>query len=481
MDLAAVPPLLDTLANVTFPARLEQLRSFFAGPAKEFRIHLDAACGLPTDWRASWDAPSQWGVTGNAHWATKYGAQGFIPRMVDNSPFVTSDWRSASASIVVLFARHYAGGPAIVQQQCLQRLRARSEAFRATNGSRHFFIFTDSRGPCCLDGKYKDVDFLRHHVIGPHGEPASAADEWFFRRGKQAPRIRCFDATKDINIPTPNIHWPRTPFAPNLPRRPLGPGSVLGVPRRPAPAARTLLLFYAGWNYGVRMELVRMYERDADTDVVVRRRVSKKQYMEHMSSAKFCPVCGGFSQWTPRLAEALYYGCVPVILSPQMQEPWARLLDWSRFSVRLEPTHANLRGLKQRLRGLDYESLAHNVRHARAALRYRLDKYDGHDMLPLLLHEMHAVLQTPIGPPAGVSQLSNTVETDRDYNVGLQNVHSQRKAHSVETHAALALPGGEQWDCASFDGYMCECRKRDASGVPHRAHRCRGSGACYDR
>ena len=46
--------------------------------------------------------------------------------------------------------------------------------------------------------------------------------------------------------------------------------------------------------------------------------------------------------------------------------------------------------------------------------------------------------------------------------------------------AALALPGGEQWDCASFDGYMCECRKRDASGVPHRAHRCRGSGACYD-
>ena len=62
-----------------------------------------------------------------------------------------------------------AGGPAIVQQQCLQRLAARSEAFRATNGSRHFFIFTDSRGPCCLDGKYKDVDFLRHHIIGCAG------------------------------------------------------------------------------------------------------------------------------------------------------------------------------------------------------------------------------------------------------------------------------------------------------------------------
>lgn len=37
---------------------------------------------------------------------------------------------------------------------------------QATNGSRHFFIFTDSRGPCCLDGKYKDVGFLKHHIIG---------------------------------------------------------------------------------------------------------------------------------------------------------------------------------------------------------------------------------------------------------------------------------------------------------------------------
>ena len=37
-------------------------------------------------------------------------------------------------------------------------------------------------------------------------------------------------------------------------------------------------------------------------------------------------------------------------------------------------------------------------------------------------------------------RLSNTIETDRDYDAGLQNVRSQRKAHWVETHAALALP-----------------------------------------
>ena len=169
----APPPILSILENVSRPSALAKLRSFYAptGAAQGFRVYLDDACGLPADWRKTWDKPLQWGLTGDKNWATKYGAQGFIPRMVDLSPFATADWRAASASIVVLFARQYAGGPAIVQQQCLQRLRARSEAWRATNGSRHFFIFTDSRGPCCLDGKYKDVDFLNYHVIGPHGEP----------------------------------------------------------------------------------------------------------------------------------------------------------------------------------------------------------------------------------------------------------------------------------------------------------------------
>eukprot|EP00962_Isochrysis_galbana_P046508 scaffold18736_cov124-Isochrysis_galbana.AAC.1 len=104
-------------------------------------------------------------MTGDESWPAKYAAAGFIPHMVSLSPFVTTDWRLASAHLVVSFARSYAGGPAIIQQQCLRRLALRSEPFRATNGSRHFFIFTDSRGPCCLDGKYKDVDFLRHHII----------------------------------------------------------------------------------------------------------------------------------------------------------------------------------------------------------------------------------------------------------------------------------------------------------------------------
>lgn len=451
----ASPPILHIVENITLPEALRDLRAFYApgGDGGRFRVHLDDACGLPSNWRETWSKPLQWGLTGNKNWATKYAAAGFIPRMIDVSPFVTTDWRSASASVVVLFARQYAAGPAIAQQQCLQRLHERSPAFRATNGSRHFFIFTDSRGPCCLDGKYKDVGFLNHHVIGPHGEPH---DEWFFRRGK-GPRIRCFDPRKDVNIPTPNIHFPRTPYAPALTAPPL--------PSAASP--RSLLLFYAGWNYGVRMELVGIYKDDAE--VHVRQAVPPDEYVRRILSAKFCPVCGGFSQWTPRLAEALYYECVPIILSPMMLPPWSQLLDWSQFSVRMEPTRANLLGLKAHLKTLDHAKLLAGVRAAKHALTYRLDKYEGDDMLPLLLYEMSRVASVPIAPPPllSVRQLSNDIATDRDYDVGLRNVQSQR-AHDVSAAAVVELNHSdtgrsERWSCSTRDGYMCACRKQPAA------------------
>ena len=454
------PPLLHTIENISHAGPLAELRRFYSagGEAASFRVFLDSACGLPADWRATWDRPKQWGLTGERNWATKYGAAGFIPRMIDNSPFATADWRQASASVVVLFARQYAGGPAIVQQQCLQRLRARSEAFRATNGSRHFFIFTDSRGPCCLDGKYKDVDFLRHHVIGPHGEPtggaaaaaaASASAQgkgkggaWFFRRG-HGPKIRCFDPSKDVNIPTPNIHFPRTPYAPKLHALPSPPPS------------RDLLLFYAGWNYDVRMKLVALYQNDAE--VYVRRKVEPDEYVRRMLSARFCPVCGGFSQWTPRLAEALYYECVPVILSPSNLPPFGTVLDWSAFSVRLDPTSTNLARLKGTIKGLDHALLLRGVRAAKAALTYRLDGYTGADMLPLLLHEMWQVARVPIPPVPSVQLLRSDVETEHDYDVGLADTRSQR-AHDVFASSTVRHEGVD-WECSTKDGYMCSCKK----------------------
>ena len=127
----------------------------------------------------------------------------------------------------------------------------------------------------------------------------------------------------------------------------------------------------------------------------MRQAVPPDDYITHILSAKFCPVCGGFSQWTPRLAEALHYECVPIILSPMMLPPWSGVLDWSKFTVRMEPTRDNLLRLKEHLKTLDHGAMLRNVRAAKHALTYRLDAYQGDDMLPLLLYEMSKVPSCP--------------------------------------------------------------------------------------
>ena len=65
-------------------------------------------------------------------------------------------------------------------------------------------MLTDSRGPCCNDGIFKDVEFLANHIIGHHGERDLAP---IFKHGL-GPPLHCFQLDKDITIPTPTLHWP---------------------------------------------------------------------------------------------------------------------------------------------------------------------------------------------------------------------------------------------------------------------------------
>ena len=121
--MSLVPPVLDILENVTYGSQRAALASFFSGPAARFKIYIDSACELPASpaWEETWAAPKQWGVTGNQHWATKYGAQGFIPKMIKSSPFVTSQSPACDFS------------PARSPVKCAQHLCAVATAAAATN------------------------------------------------------------------------------------------------------------------------------------------------------------------------------------------------------------------------------------------------------------------------------------------------------------------------------------------------------------
>ena len=56
-------------------------------------------------------------------------------------------------------------------------------------------------------------------------------------------------------------------------------------------------------------------------------------YMEYMNSSKYCICARGYEVHTPRIIEAIFSGCVPVIISDNYVPPLFEVLKWEAFSL----------------------------------------------------------------------------------------------------------------------------------------------------
>jgi len=88
-------------------------------------------------------------------------------------------------------------------------------------------------------------------------------------------------------------------------------------------------------------------------------------YEQLMGNSSFALILPGIAPMSYRLAEALSYGTVPVILSDFITLPFSHVLDWTAFSVRAP--EAALERLPERLRALSAEAVAGMRAAARAA------------------------------------------------------------------------------------------------------------------
>ncbi|KAF8400866.1 hypothetical protein HHK36_014169 [Tetracentron sinense] len=104
------------------------------------------------------------------------------------------------------------------------------------------------------------------------------------------------------------------------------------------PSERPILAFFAGSMHGYLRPILLQYWENKDPDMKIfgpmpRGVASKMNYIQHMKTSKYCICAKGYEVNSPRVVEAIFYECVPVIISDNFVPPFFDVLDWYSFSV----------------------------------------------------------------------------------------------------------------------------------------------------
>uniref|UniRef100_A0A5B7BN06 Exostosin GT47 domain-containing protein n=1 Tax=Davidia involucrata TaxID=16924 RepID=A0A5B7BN06_DAVIN len=132
-----------------------------------------------------------------------------------------------------------------------------------------------------------------------------------------------FKIGRDVSLPETYVRAARNPL------RDLG-GKL--------PSQRHILAFYAGNMHGYLRPILLKYWKNKDPDMKIFGPMppgvaSKMNYIQHMKSSKYCICPKGYEVNSPRVVEAIFYECVPVIISDNFVPPFFEVLDWGAFSV----------------------------------------------------------------------------------------------------------------------------------------------------
>uniref|UniRef100_A0A6P3Z5Z5 probable glycosyltransferase At5g03795 isoform X2 n=1 Tax=Ziziphus jujuba TaxID=326968 RepID=A0A6P3Z5Z5_ZIZJJ len=160
-----------------------------------------------------------------------------------------------------------------------------------------------------------------------------------------------------------------------------------GEPPNLLSSKRTKLAFFAGGiNSPVREKLLEVWGND--TEIFAHFGRLKTPYADELLGSKFCLHVKGFEVNTARIADSLYYGCVPVIIANYYDLPFADILNWGSFSVIVATLDIPL--LKKTLKAIssdEYLLLQSNVLKVRKHFRWQLPSVD-YDAFYMVMYEM---------------------------------------------------------------------------------------------
>ncbi|KAK4429217.1 putative glycosyltransferase [Sesamum alatum] len=120
----------------------------------------------------------------------------------------------------------------------------------------------------------------------------------------------------------------------SLPEINLNTGDMSGLLGGSSPSQRPVLAFFAGRLHGhIRRILLKQW-KGKDDDVQVYDELPKNvSYESMLRNSKYCLCPSGYEVASPRVVEAIYAECVPVLISDGYVPPLSDVLDWEEFSV----------------------------------------------------------------------------------------------------------------------------------------------------
>ncbi|KAK4491052.1 hypothetical protein RD792_001774 [Penstemon davidsonii] len=132
-----------------------------------------------------------------------------------------------------------------------------------------------------------------------------------------------FDPRKDVSLP--EIHLYGGKVNPKL----------LSPP--PSNISRLYLAFFAGGLHGSIRPILLKHWKGRDQDLHIYEYLPKDQdYYDSMLKSKFCLCPSGYEVASPRIVEAIYAECIPVILSDHYVLPFSDVLNWDAFSIHID-------------------------------------------------------------------------------------------------------------------------------------------------
>nr|GMC65350.1 probable glycosyltransferase At3g07620 [Ipomoea batatas] len=182
-----------------------------------------------------------------------------------------------------------------------ERIAAKYRFWNRTGGADHFLVACHDWAP------YETRHHMEHCIKALCNADVTAG----------------FKIGRDVSLPETYIRSQRNPL------QDLG-----GKP----PSQRRILAFYAGNLHGYLRPILLEHWKDRDPEMKIFGPMppgvaSKMSYIQHMKSSKFCICPKGYEVNSPRVVEAIYYECVPVIVSDNFVPPFFDVLNWDAFSI----------------------------------------------------------------------------------------------------------------------------------------------------